>query len=496
MKYCNNCGAQLDDNAKFCNECGTKQEERKMFCAECGAELKPGAKFCMECGTPLSAVDSNINASKNEQPAQSVNSQKQESSKSEIIQTDDDTITVNIKGVPYNLKLVLGHNYGTPDEIPDFFIGQTPVTQILWFAVMDNNPSSDESNPNFPVTNITSTLATSFFVKLQKELGVKFELPTENQWGYAYSGGHKSRHYTYSGSNDLNEVGWTDRTLHPVGELFKNELGLVDMDGHVEELLKGDCKSVYDSNEGEHLNDEDFTGIRFVINIPKEGFPSSSPLAAMVGRLKSEIDKHHAEDEEQLQLAKEAMTWKKKQKGKKFGLVDKGGKWRIPPEFDRLIGRRGDPPYFYNGICAAGKGGKMGFIDTKGNWVIEPTFDDLGQGGASSFQYGVYGAKKDDKWGFINTKGKWVIEPKFDELMGDEGSFDKGFYGAKVGDKWGYIDSKGKWLGGKPIFDEIEKWRKSDGIGAGCVDGDWGPVDKNGNWEPAEDQIQFILGSI
>ena len=26
MKFCENCGTQLDDNAVFCEECGTKQE--------------------------------------------------------------------------------------------------------------------------------------------------------------------------------------------------------------------------------------------------------------------------------------------------------------------------------------------------------------------------------------------------------------------------------------------------------------------------------------
>ena len=27
MKYCTNCGAQLQDDAKFCTNCGTPQEE-------------------------------------------------------------------------------------------------------------------------------------------------------------------------------------------------------------------------------------------------------------------------------------------------------------------------------------------------------------------------------------------------------------------------------------------------------------------------------------
>ncbi|MGN1432633.1 MAG: SPFH domain-containing protein [Ruminococcus sp.] len=45
------CGAV--NSGKFCSECGSKKPEapKKRFCTNCGAELNENAKFCPECGT-------------------------------------------------------------------------------------------------------------------------------------------------------------------------------------------------------------------------------------------------------------------------------------------------------------------------------------------------------------------------------------------------------------------------------------------------------------
>ena len=62
-------------------------------------------------------------------------------------------------------------------------------------------------------------------------------IPTEAEWEYAARGGKKSKGYTYSGSNDMNEVGWyienSGGRLHIVGEKKPNELGIYDMSGNV-----------------------------------------------------------------------------------------------------------------------------------------------------------------------------------------------------------------------------------------------------------------------
>ena len=62
-------------------------------------------------------------------------------------------------------------------------------------------------------------------------------LPTEAEWEYAARGGHKSKGYQYSGSDEVDLVAWygnnSDEKTHPVGEKQSNELGIHDMSGNV-----------------------------------------------------------------------------------------------------------------------------------------------------------------------------------------------------------------------------------------------------------------------
>lgn len=64
-----------------------------------------------------------------------------------------------------------------------------------------------------------------------------YRLPTEAEWEYAAKGG---KDYTYSGSNDIDEVAWywdnSDGKTHDVGTKKANAYGLNDMSGNVGEL--------------------------------------------------------------------------------------------------------------------------------------------------------------------------------------------------------------------------------------------------------------------
>ena len=64
-----------------------------------------------------------------------------------------------------------------------------------------------------------------------------YRLPTEAEWEFAAHGGTQTNGYTYSGSNDLDAVGWYQEnsgyTVHEVGKKQSNELGIYDMSGNL-----------------------------------------------------------------------------------------------------------------------------------------------------------------------------------------------------------------------------------------------------------------------
>ena len=77
-----------------------------------------------------------------------------------------------------------------------------------------------------------------FISKLNKLTGEHFRLPTEAEWEFAAKGGLKSKGYLYAGSNNINEVAYSQANLkevthQPVAQLKPNELGLYDMSGNV-----------------------------------------------------------------------------------------------------------------------------------------------------------------------------------------------------------------------------------------------------------------------
>lgn len=126
-----------------------------------------------------------------------------------------------------------------------FFICRYEVTQKLWTEVMKDNPSQMQGD-DLPVEQVSWDDCQTFISRLNEQTGMKYRLPTEAEWEYACRGGKLSKGYTYSGSDDIDEVAWYDGNsegkTHPVGQKLPNELGLYDMSGNVWEL----CQDMHD----------------------------------------------------------------------------------------------------------------------------------------------------------------------------------------------------------------------------------------------------------
>jgi formylglycine-generating enzyme required for sulfatase activity len=130
--------------------------------------------------------------------------------------------------------------------ISTFMIGETEVTRALWNEVMKGSHSN--SDLKYPIASVTVPDCRLFVQKLNEKAhaaGIipadkNFYIPTEAQWEFAAKGGNNSKGYTYAGSNNLSEVGWTSddgSSVHPVKQKKPNELGIYDMSGNVYEWV-------------------------------------------------------------------------------------------------------------------------------------------------------------------------------------------------------------------------------------------------------------------
>lgn len=121
-------------------------------------------------------------------------------------------------------------------KVGSFYILRYEITQSLWETIMGSNPSIHTNCENCPVENISWEEVQEFIQKVNKLSEKKFRLPTEQEWEFAAKGGLQSNNYTFSGSNNLDSIGWyklNSSTTQPVGKKTPNELGLYDMTGNV-----------------------------------------------------------------------------------------------------------------------------------------------------------------------------------------------------------------------------------------------------------------------
>ena len=124
----------------------------------------------------------------------------------------------------------------------DFNISKTEIT-FAQFDKFCEETGYDKPNDRGwgrgtrPVINVNVEDANKFCNWLSKKTGTVIRLPEEDEWDFAARGGNKSNGYKYSGSNNIDEVGWYDdnsgNKTNEVGTKKPNELGIYDMSGNV-----------------------------------------------------------------------------------------------------------------------------------------------------------------------------------------------------------------------------------------------------------------------
>jgi eukaryotic-like serine/threonine-protein kinase len=145
-------------------------------------------------------------------------------------------------------------------SLPEFYLGQTLVTQAQWLAIMGNNPAFFKGNDKLPVEQVSWLDALDFCQKLSQKTGRTYRLPSESEWEYACRAGTTSPFafgetitpsiVNYDGDYPYGAAakGKSRGETTPVGSFPPNLFGLYDLHGNLYEWCLDEQEDNYSYN--------------------------------------------------------------------------------------------------------------------------------------------------------------------------------------------------------------------------------------------------------
>ncbi len=163
----------------------------------------------------------------------------------EVRSFETDPFTYTVNGKEYQVIKVDGGPYGT------ISILQTEITvnDKVTFAGIDLGITLDCDVED---GNITLYESKKYLGNLVNLTGLAWRYPTSSEWKFTAAGGLNSNNYTYSGSNDIDNVAWYNTNCtepQKPGLKEANELGLYDMSGNYAEITNDSPIKDLEANE-------------------------------------------------------------------------------------------------------------------------------------------------------------------------------------------------------------------------------------------------------